>query len=623
MVEGIPFAVAESLLEKLISATFHEFGRIHGVINELERLTITIESIKAVLLDAEDKQEKDRAVKIWIRRLKEVLHSTDDLLDEFAIEEMRQKVDASHEKKVKKKVAKVLHFLSPNRVVFPIKMSHKIEEIHQNLNDVVQEMSKLNLSSREVVVKQSESVRRETSSFVVGSDIVGREDCKKEIVSLLMQPHKNHEVSSIAIVGIGGLGKTTLAQLVYNDERVQHYFEKQMWVHVSDCFDVRTILMKILESLMNNKNNGTQLAMLQLEKSSLDSLQNTLREKLSGKRYLLVLDDLWNESHTKWTQLRTYLMCGAKDSKVLVTTRSKMVTQAMGVSISHDLNGLTQDESWSLLKNIAFGDDIVGVNQTIESIGKKIAEKCRGVSLAIRTLGGLLQSKSEESEWIDVLQGDFWKLYEDEDSIIPVLKLSYQNLSPKLRQCFAYCSLYPKNCKIEKDELIQLWMAQGYLECSAENQLMEDVGNQFVKIFLMKSFFQDVEMDVNDHITCFKMHDLMHDLATLVAGNDCCYLSSETKTPIGRPMHVSLEPSAIHLLGSLNTSRLRTLILRSSNEEKLNGEELSVVSNFKRLRVLKLSHCSLSKLAGSIAKLKHLRYLNLWHCTEPLFAYKH
>ncbi|MCH89253.1 CC-NBS-LRR resistance protein [Trifolium medium] len=200
-----------------------------------------------------------------------------------------------------------------------------------------------------------------------------------------------------------------------------------------------------------------------------------LRDKLTGKRYLLVLDDIWSESFEKWDKLRTYLMCGAQGSNVLVTTRNKTVAQTMGVGDPYVLNGLTQEESWGLLKKITFGDDTIEVNRSLESIGKKIAKKCSGIPLAIRTLGGLLQGKREEKECIDILQGAFWKLCEDEENIMPMLKLSYQNLSPQLRQCFAYCSLYPKDWEIKKDELIQLWMAQGYLECYDEKQRMEDI----------------------------------------------------------------------------------------------------------------------------------------------------
>ncbi|XP_058743431.1 putative disease resistance protein RGA3 [Vicia villosa] len=612
MAEQIPYGLTESIIKSLASVAYHEIRQIYGVKLEVDRLRETVESIKAVLLDAEEKQEQNHAVQNWIRRLNDVLHPADDLLDEFVIEDMRHKMEVQE----KNKVSKVLHSLSPNRIVFRHKMAHGIEKIRKSFNDVVDEMAKLNLSQNVVVVRQTNEVMRETSSFVLESDIIGRENNKKEIISLLRQPHRNHNVSLIAIVGIGGLGKTALSQLVYNDEEVQSIFEKKMWVCVSENFDIKTILKNILESLLNGKVD---------ENLSLDNLQSNLRQNLSGSKYLLVLDDIWNESHQKWIELRTYLMCGAEDSKILVTTRSKTVAQTMGVCDPYVLNGLTSEESWGLLKNIVtYGNEVEVVNQTLESIGKKIAEKCSGVPLAIRTLGGLLQSKSSESEWNNVLQGDFWRLCEDENSIMPVLKLSYRNLSPQQRQCFGYCSIYPKDWEIEKDELIQMFIAQGYLKSSPEIEFMEDVGDQFVKVFLTKSIFQDAKMDEDGDIYSFKMHDLMHDLAMQVAGKDCCSLDGEAKELIRRPMHVSLLHNAIGLLNSLDASRLRTLVLLSSSPylTGLDGEELSVISNFKYLRVLKLSGSSLTKLSGSIGKLKHLRCLNLYDCRASIDIFK-
>ncbi|GAU51609.1 hypothetical protein TSUD_414410 [Trifolium subterraneum] len=379
-----------------------------------------------------------------------------------------------------------------------------------------------------------------------------------------------------------------------------------MWVCVSENFEVKTILKNILESLTKNKIDDTL---------PLDNLQNILRDNLTGKRYLLVLDDIWNESYEKWAHLRSYLMCGAHGSKILVTTRSTIVSQTIGVSDPYVLKGLTLEESWGLLKKITSRDYIIGVNRTLESIGKKIAEKCRGVPLAIRSLGGILHSKSEEKEWIDVLRGTFWKLCEEKDSIIPVLKLSYQNLSPQQKQCFSYCSLYPKDWEFKKGELIQMWMAHGYLECSVEGKCMEDVGNQFVNIFLMKSFFQDAKLNEDGDINGFKMHDLMHDLATQVAGNDCCYLDNRAKKIRGRPVHVSVESDAVCLLKSLDASRLQTLIMFTSHGQKIwDEDELTIISTFKYLRVLKLKYLFLSKLFGYIGKLKHLRYLHLLEC---------
>ncbi|XP_027337003.1 putative disease resistance protein RGA1 [Abrus precatorius] len=593
MAESVPFAVNSNL--RLASADFLEFGKHYEVTEELEELKNTIESINAKLLGADDKQDQDDGVRVWIRRFKKVLHATDDSLDDLAIQFRRDKLGAAEGKEVDKVL---LSISSSNQLPLYTEMPDKIKEIRESFNGVVEDMDKLNLIPASLV-KQTNSEWRETCSFVLESDIIGRDDSKKEIISLLGQTHENRKVSLIAIFGLGGLGKTTLAQLVYNDLEVQNCFEKKMWVCVSDNFDVKTVLKKILESVTRSKT---------ADGSSLDYLQEKLRENLSGKKYLLVLDDIWNERRDKWIELRKYLMCGAQDSKILVTTRSENVAKAMSASTSYPLKGLTDEASWSLLKSIAFEDDFTEVNQNLESMGKEIAKKCKGVPLAVKTLGGLLGGQNEESEWENVLLGDFWKLCEKQNSIMPILKLSYHNLSPEMKQCFAYCSLYPKDSKIRKDELIRLWMAQGYLKCSTERQQMEDVGNQFVKMFLMNSFFQDAKR-ADGEIISFKMHDLMHDLAMHVAGNDYCYLDGKAEKVEGRPMHVSLKYNAIHLLKSLDPSRLRTLIFPYCFEEE---EYLSVIAKFKYLRVLKLDH-----LSDSTEHLKHLRYLALTQQSLP------
>ncbi|KAL5062973.1 hypothetical protein RYX36_024710 [Vicia faba] len=607
MAEQMVYVVAENLIKRLASAAFREFGRIYGVMDELESLRKTFELIKDVLLDAEDKQQQNRAIQIWITRLKDdVFHPADNLLDEFLIQDMSHKTQ-------KNKMTKVLHSFSTNKIVFRSRTAHEIEKIQKKCNDIAKDMFYLNLNPNLVVVEHSNNVKRETSSFVFESDITGREDDKKKIISLLRQSHdENHHVSVVAIVGIGGLGKTALAQLVYNDREVKDMFEKSMWVCVSDNFDVKTIVKTIIESLTDSKIGDTL---------PLENLHNMLCDNLTGKKYLLFLDDIWNENAEKWARLRTSLMCGAQGSKIVVTTRSKIVAQTMGVSVPYILNGLNSIESWSLLKNIVtYGDEIKVVNQKLESIGKKIVEKCSGVPLAIKMLGGLLRRHSKENEWIAILHGDFWKS-QYEKSIIPVLKLSYQNLSPRLKQCFAYCSLYPKDWEIPKDELIQLWMAQGYLEFSNEKQTMEDIGNQFVNIFFMLSFFRDVHFDDDGNLFHFKIHDLIHDLAMHVAGNDCCYLDSETKRVVGSPMHVMLKSDAIGLSKSMDASRMRTLIFLSKHQDIWNEKELPVNLKFKYLHALKLSYCSISKSCDSIGKLKHLRYLKLCYCVglEDLF----
>ncbi|XP_045787561.1 disease resistance protein RGA2-like [Trifolium pratense] len=585
---------ASSLIQSLGSAALHEFARINGLKDELERLKEHVETCKAVLLDLDGKQEQSHAEQNLVTRLKDVLIPADNLLDEFAIQDMINKRDRN-------KLKKVLHPYSLKK----LDMAHEIEKIQKKFDDVLKIMPGLNLNLNVSAVEKTNSEWRETGSYVQESEIIGRDDDKENIISLLRQSHGDPNVSFVAVVGIGGMGKTTLAQLVYSDEKVQNLFEKSMWVCVSDNFDVKTILKNMLKSLLPKEKIDDTL--------TLDNLQSMLRDNLNGKRYLLVLDDIWNDSFEKWDKLmRTYLMCGAQGSKVVVTTRDTSVAHRMGVKDPYVLSHLIPEKSWSLLKKIAFEDDTIRVDQKIESVGKEIAEKCKGVPLAIRSLGSILKNKSEEKEWNDVLRGDFWKLCEDKDSILPVLKLSYNNLSPQQRQCFAYCSLFPKDWEFEKDELVQMWMAHGYLDCPVEGKCIEDVGNQFVNIFLMKSFFQEPKWNEYGDLIGFKMHDLMHDLAKQVAGDDCCYLDNNAKGFRGRPVHVWVEFDAFYLLESLDASRLRTLIVLSSNDgDLLDREKQSLISRFKYLRVLKFCNNLYLELYVSIEKLNHLRFLKL------------
>ncbi|MCI23133.1 CC-NBS-LRR resistance protein, partial [Trifolium medium] len=178
-------------------------------------------------------------------------------------------------------------------------------------DNVKSDMSLLNLNTN-VGVVQTNIEGRETGAHVIESKIIGREGDKEKIVNLLRQPHGDQNMSFVAIVGIGGLGKTILAKLVYNDGEVRKIFEKFMWVCVSNNFEVKTVVKKMLESLTGNQPD---------DKLSLDTLQKQLHDNLTSKRYFLVLDDVWDDSFDKWDKLKDNLMCGAQGSKVVVTTR--------------------------------------------------------------------------------------------------------------------------------------------------------------------------------------------------------------------------------------------------------------------------------------------------------------
>ncbi|XXG85100.1 hypothetical protein AAC387_Pa11g0256 [Persea americana] len=316
------------------------------------------------------------------------------------------------------------------------------------------------------------SDERETFSKVIESETCGRDDEKEKLIDSLLNSGNEEVLSVIPIVGMGGLGKTTLAQLVYSHERLVTHFGARMWVYVSQDFIVKGLLEKILKSANGGKTE---------DQLSMDQLQTRLGKELSGKRYLLVLDDVWNEDHDKWDKLRTALECGAMGSKILVTTRSDIVAGRMNALSRPPLGTLSEDESWTLFEKVA--DPPLG----FVSIGKEIVRKCGGVPLAIKTLGGMLRNETSAREWQSVRDGELWKQTDDEVRILSILRLSYDHLTSSLKQCFSYCAVIPQGYQIRKDELIKQWIAQGFIHSDDENELLEEQGEKYFDALLRRT----------------------------------------------------------------------------------------------------------------------------------------
>ncbi|GAB2287729.1 hypothetical protein Dimus_022091 [Dionaea muscipula] len=212
--------------------------------------------------------------------------------------------------------------------------------------------------------------------------------------------------------------------------------------------------------------------------SSTEALIKKLQQHMGGARYLLVLDDVWNTVEELWESLKTCLhrIGGSNGSMVLVTTRSNAVADAVKVRTTHHLKGLSDEDSWALFKQTIFANG-KACPENLKESGRKIVGKCNGVPLAIKTLGGTLRLKRSLQDWKSIENSELWKLPEYVDRIMPYLLLSFQHLpSPTLKQCFAYCSIYGKGVEISKEELIELWMAQGLLFLQEGSNLkMEEI----------------------------------------------------------------------------------------------------------------------------------------------------
>jgi hypothetical protein len=450
--------------EKMASGDFVDFFQRRKLSDGLlKKLKTTFLTLNAVFEDAEELQVTKPVVKEWLDELKDAIYDAEDVLDEVATEALRSKLDAEFQTTASKVRKSIFAFHNS----FAKEIEPKIKEVLERLETLAKQKDDIGLG--EGVGGQSFE-RLPTTSLVEEYEICGRNSEKEEIINLLLSNDAtSNEMGVIAIFGMGGIGKTTLAQLVYNNDRVKQQFDLEAWVCVSEEFDVFKVTKTILEAITLSPCYVTDLNQLQLK----------LKECLMGKKFLLVLDDVWNENYDKWETLCKPFKFGTQVSKVLVTTRNYSVASVMRASaMSHHLKELPEEDCWSLFAKHAFHDGNSNAHGELEVIGRKIMTKCKGVPLAVKAIGGVLRSKLDVDDWDKILESELWDLPIDEMGILPALRLSYKCLSSHLKRCFAYCSLFPKDYAFEKDQLILLWMAEGFLQQS-KNKTMEEVGNEY------------------------------------------------------------------------------------------------------------------------------------------------
>ena len=280
---------------------------------------------------------------------------------------------------------------------------------------------------------------------------------------------------------------------------------------VSDEFDVGKLTKAILSAISPQSSN--------VDAKDFNPLQVELNQSLAGKRFLLVLDDVWNKNYEDWNNLRKPFWVGAKGSKVIVTTRNTQVALTMQPSVAyhHSLKPLSYDDCWSIFVQHAFENRDIQQLPNLTSIGKKIVEKCDGLPLAAKVLGGLLRSKQRDDEWEDVLNSKMWSLSDTaECGIIPALRLSYHHLPAQLKRCFVYCAIFPQDYEFKETELVLLWMAEGLIRVqpSEGDKQMEDLGAEYFRELVSRSFLMQSENGESQ----FVMHDLISNLAKSVAG---------------------------------------------------------------------------------------------------------
>ncbi|XP_021721715.1 putative disease resistance protein RGA3 [Chenopodium quinoa] len=600
---GTAVSAVDSLNETLRTLESKELISKYGFKSQIGELLVTVPKLRDLFLLADELDYLSAYERLRIQGLKYAVFEANQVLEEIVVQLLKDRGG------LVKKVRLYWVAYCVSQKLRKIRNKLDIRDLFNSIDDNIVFLSRRKENSQET------SRRKETCSYLRENSIIGRDDEVENIIGMLLDSSNVQcNPSFLSIVGFGGLGKTALAQLVFNHPRVHAAFPLRLWTCISNDqnqLDICGTLKKILESANGQNHEG----------STMDQVQSQLREQLASQRYLLVLDDVWTENHIKWDELVKNLVGPQKGSWILVTTRSKTTATMVGGAM-YELQALSKDNSWHLFAKIAFRPDQSNPPDELVTIGRNIVDECAGHPLAIRVAGSLFCGQAMV-RWQTFQKIGLAYCQESQRGIAPILKLSFQNLESPLKSCFSYCALFPKGFEIEKEKLKSLWMAQGYISFH-EGQSIEEACEEYFSILLNRCFFQVVKKDHYGQIVSCKIHDLMHDVSQHISGQEMYVMKASCSELDKNVRHLSVSgTSDEYNLGRTNILSYLHFCEEGFQLGKVNMSYLeSLVANCLNLKALDLSGFILERLPDSVSKLVQLRYLNISGNTEMKFLPK-
>ncbi|CAL4942793.1 unnamed protein product [Urochloa decumbens] len=600
MGDAVVSAFLRVLFQTIADFVKEELHSEHRLEQEREGLTYHVDRIQTVLRQAEKKTHLSERQESLFSMLKDTSYQGAEVLDEYFYEVQRRQVIPFAERRN----STIFTGLNPFRIKFRHDMEKKIKEFAKRMDQIegIEEMYR--------AFQADEGGRLDSTTFLPPTVVRGRDDDQERIVDMLLQPDGKHNVAVLSIVGEAYIGKTTVAQLVFNNNRISMHFDLKLWVHVSHEFNIKKIISSIIESIQ----------LCPFHTNNLTTLQTRMEEVLRGKKYLLVLDDYWSEDWHDWDNLKSLLYrVSSGGSKIIVTTRSETVARALGTLAHYKLKRLQEKDCWLLFCQCAQGTESHAHNyrdNLDRRLKEEVLQKCNGVPFIAASLGHSMfwHQENDRSKWADILQKE-WD--SSTNHFNRARRLSYAQLDSHLKPCFAYSSIIPQKFQFEKEWLIQHWMAQGFIQpnCTT-SETIEDTGRSYFRSLVSQSFFQRAHVDCTGEEHSYSIPEMMHDLASQVSGADCkCYM-------MGKPY--DLPETVRHLTVVFNKiasedmfqviscgKNLHTFIVLGGSEELELKIPNDIGKRFTRLRTLDLSHFGVTDLPKSIGKLIHLRCLQL------------
>jgi ABC-type dipeptide/oligopeptide/nickel transport system ATPase subunit len=585
-------------ITRLLNKAFDKLDT--DVPQKLRDLESTLLPQLKIAIECAEKNRHKPTLELWLKKLRAAYYELEDVLDLVEYDRLEKEVN-SHSRSSFKLNLKLSVLSSQKKYLR--KSLTKLESIVTEAREFCMLLDLPTTSSRENSILSTRE-RQMSSTSLLQAEIIGRDKDRDQIVSLLREGTDDPETSStiqkcysvIGIHGVAGSGKTTLAQYVCKFESEAKYFDIIMWVHVSQNYNVHLLTNKMLESASQKPSP---------QFNNLDTLQRKLENKLKQKRFLLVLDDAWCDKGVQEDQvdlLFAPLRAGKRGSKILVTTRSKEAAKVLGAMDPLLLPELEHEQFLSLFMHHALCETRIDkkLEVRLRKIVEQIAEKLHRSPLAAKTVASQLHKNLDAKFWTSFLQKDL--LNED---IMGALLLSFQHLDVNSQRCFAYCSIFPKGYRFKRNELVDLWMAEGFTVMQRMKWGFQDSFDELVS----SSFLQSTKNDDE-----YFMHDILHDLAEKVSGDD--WFRIEDQKNLNIPLEVvrlSVQTNRLkkHIKSICKLKNLRTLIfLREPIDCK--GEVFhKILMKLNKLRVLSIFSNNMHMLPRSVNSLKHMRFLGL------------
>ncbi|XP_021736359.1 putative disease resistance protein RGA4 [Chenopodium quinoa] len=604
-VEGLLANEAHGIIGMVLSRINAEIKLARGFKKELEVVQGQLTRLIGLLHGASCQSITNPLIVDWLKNIEDAAYDADDLIDQWSYEALQAKIICTRKRdKFRRGVSKPFSRL---------RIGHKASDLTSLINNIYDDANKLGIrpikvASRDVCEDQETSKLRNQRHYVDEKLLIGRDEDLTRLVKLICDPNNNNSspLTVISIVGMAGLGKTTLCKRISKEKEVLEFFNSVIiWLVISRTYDLLDFLNRMVEILCR-KNPSMR---------DRQALISELHEKLKDKRYLLILDDVWDTIH--WESLKSTLeeIGGSYGTTVLVTSRNKdavgkMVMDCCDSKGKHNikrpsiyiLQGLSESDSWSLFLARISDDSLVDSEK--EAIARRMMKNCGGVPLAIRALGDLLRDQSL-NRWKEIEKSHTWTKV-DRNDILPSLRLSYDSLpSMTLKKCFAYCAIFGEDEVINKNKLIYMWMAQGYLQ---PYEVMEDKGEEYVEHLLNSSLFQEAEMDECGKVMTFKMHDLVWSLARVVSIGECLCSDGDVRSnEVLRHLLVPKQSKSRELTLTSYT-KLRTCLLFKEFE----NPRLHFWLKCRHLRVLNIGWNWSEDLDWEpLGSLIHLRYFEI------------